>query len=213
MHKNKYPKPDYKYWAKAETWSQNKAAFLLHGIDPDHYPDINLGLRNVPSEFDEVKKTFKILHSIPWSQRHSQYYHPNVGISPIAIVNEALDKKLPISAALKKLISERYKKELEREGRLQQSEDNTGNQDKSLANRERNNYLKGIGLLVALLIDEKIKSSRNSNTKLSASQIARLITEKAEDLELDASGLKSFDRKITEAIELLNQESNTVISL
>lgn len=56
--KIKFPKPDYKYWARAETWSQQKAAFLLHGIDPEKYTDVKLE-KELRVEFEEVKKTYR----------------------------------------------------------------------------------------------------------------------------------------------------------
>lgn len=216
MNKNKNPKPDYKYWAKAETWSQSKAALLLHGIDPDKYPSLNLGMKETPPELDEAKKTFKIIRSIPWMDRHKQYYYPNVGISPVAILAEANLKNLPFPAPLRKLIQKRHAVEMEFKNIVHPKShiEPLGNpKSTSLANRERNNYLKAIGLLAALLIDEKIKSSKNPQLRLSASQIARLIVEKAEALEIDATGLKSIDRKITDGIELLNQEGKIAINL
>lgn len=216
MNIKKHPKPDYKYWAKAETWSQSKAALLLHGIDPDKYPSLNLGMRETPLELDAAKKTFKIIRSIPWMERHKGYYYPNIGISPVAILAEANLKNLPFPAPLKKLIQKRFEVEMKFKNLIhpQTHIEPVGNPKRpSLANRERNNYLKAIGLLAALLIDEKVKSSKNSQARLSASQIARLIIEKAEVLELDASGMKSIDRKITEAVELLNQEGKIVINL
>ena len=212
----KHPKPDYKHWAKAETWSQSKAALLLHGIDPDKYPSLNLGMKETPPELDAAKKTFKIIRSIPWMERHREYYYPNVGISPVAILAEARLKNLPFPAPLRKLIQKRFEIEMEFKNLVHPKThiEHVGNPKiTSVASRERNNYLKAIGLLAALLIDEKIKSSKNPQLRLSASQIARLIVEKAEVLELDASGLKSIDRKITEAVELLNQEGKTVINL
>lgn len=224
MTKKKYPKPDYKYWAVAETWSQNQAAFLLHGIDPNKYPEVRLLEKEIPSEFKEVKMTYSLLRSVPWSKRHPEYYFANVGISPIAIIYEATSKNLHIPAQLRKLIAKRYeqetalKKEMEEENYPQEhqaSEQAQQNklQEQPLVNRERNNYLKGIGILVSLLIDEKAKSSRNSGIKYSAAQIVRLMMDKAQNLGVDQEGLKSFDRKITEAMELLNLESNTEIGL
>lgn len=209
MIKKKYPKPDYKYWASAETWSQNKAAFLLHGIDPDSYLDVQLSSKNVPEEFKEVQKTFRILRSVPWQHRHPQYYFCNVGVSPVAIIFEAIKKNLHMPAILKRLIRERFEKEkIINEAESDEEEISSSKRvDKPLINRERNNYLKAIGLLIRLLIDEKIKSSKNNNLKLSASQITRLLIEKAEKLDIDTNGIISFDRKITEAMDLIDQDA------
>lgn len=211
MTNKKHSKPDYKYWAAKDAWSQNKAAFLLHGMDPDMYSKIDLR-SDKSKEFAEVKKTFEIIHSIRWRERYPGYHFANVGVSPIVVYVEVLDKNLRMPAVLKKLLHKRYEKECEKHRKTEEQNTNS-RQEQTLANRERNNYLKSIGLLVSLLIDEKIKSSRNPNLKVSASQLTKLIVEKAEDLGLETSGLKSFDRKITEAVELINQEANTEIAL
>lgn len=213
MNKKKYPKPDYKFWAAKDSWSQTKTAFLLHGIDPDMFSKVDFRGDKSPSEFAEVKKTFDIIHSIPWKDRYPHYHFPNVGISPIVIIVEVLEKNLRIPAPLKKLLMKRLEQEKVRLRKLDEDKNKNNNQEQALVNRERNNYLKSIGLLIALLVDEKVKSSRNPDLKLSASQIARLIVEKAEFLGMETSGLKSFDRKISEAVELINQEANTEIAL
>lgn len=82
-----------------------------------------------------------------------------------------------------------------------------------MASRERKSYIKGIGLLVLIIKELKEKISRNTEIKLSALQISQMLIDKAQSLEIDIDGLKSFDRKISEAIELINQEANTEITL
>lgn len=214
--KIKFPKPDYKYWARAETWSQQKAAFLLHGIDPEKYTDVKLE-KESRVEFEEVRKTYRILRSVPWRERHPGYYFANVGVHPVAIICEAVKKDLHIPAVLRKLVAKRYQQELDFRNEINetdnQEEKPSSDQDQELSPRERNNYLKAIAVLITLLLDEKMKSSRNASNKYSASQISRLMLDKAESLNLDTNGIKSFDRKITEALELLNQETNLAIDL
>lgn len=136
---------------------------------------------------------------------------------PVAIICEAVKKDLHVPAVLRKLVAKRYQQELDFRNETNetnnQEEKQSSDQDQELNPRERNNYLKVIAVLITLLLDEKSKSSRNSGSKYSASQISRLITDKAELLGIDTNGLKSFDRKITEALELLNQETNVAIDL
>jgi hypothetical protein len=76
-----------------------------------------------------------------------------------------------------------------------------------LSSRERKNLLKAIGILVKLLTDEKGKSTRTKQgEKISSLQISQMMIDKANDLGIQIEGLKSFDRKITEALELLTEE-------
>lgn len=57
-------------------------------------------------------------------------------------------------------------------------------------------------------IDTKAKSSLRKNAiKLSSLQIAQLMLDKVEELGIKADGIKSFDRKITEAIQLIDEET------
>lgn len=80
--------------------------------------------------------------------------------------------------------------------------------EQSLLSRERKNLLKAIGILVHLLTDQKERSLRSHDKKprLSALQISQMMIEKAEHLGVEIEGLKSFDRKITETLELLQEE-------
>lgn len=93
MTKVKFPKPDYKFWAKKETWSLHQAALLLHGIDPLQNRSLRLTAKNIPPEFNEVLKTYLLLQSVPWRERHTEYYLYGSGAHPIAIIFEA-DKKI-----------------------------------------------------------------------------------------------------------------------
>lgn len=104
-------------------------------------------------------------------------------------------------------IENRYQQE------INQILDSIEGKESALITRERNNLLKGIGLLVSILLDEKEKHSKNSDIRISASQIARLMMNKAEYLGIDQEGLKSFDRKITAAVALINQDTDKQIIL
>lgn len=183
----KFPKPDYKFWAAAETWSINQAALVLHGIDPHQYRSLRLAKNNIPAEFAEVQKTYLLLRSVPWQDRHFRYYFPNQGIHPVAVFYEAKVKGIPIPSELHQLIAQRFDLETkaEKENRPDENEVNitseeNPNKEQPLINRERKNLLKAIGILVKLLIDEKEKSTRsNQGTKISALQILQLMLDKA----------------------------------
>lgn len=211
-------KPNYEAWVKHATWHFNATAFLLNGIDPNAYKSIRLNHTNIPPEFEQARQTRSLLDSIPWKDQYKDFYLKNYGVTPPAMIAILAKRGVEIPTQLHQLVEEHYQHELIQiramlERNAAGTPDIMHDQESVIGNRERNNYLKAIGLLTALLIDEKIKSSKNPQLRLSASQIARLIMEKAETLELDASGLKSIDRKITEAVELLNQEGKTAINL
>lgn len=206
--------PDYKFWAAAETWSINQAALLLHGIDPHQHRSLRLAEKNIPAEFLEVQKTYVLLRSVPWQHRHCNYYFPYQGVHPIAVLYEAKTKSLPCPPDLHKLIAQRYaiETELKKEDVPVENQDSISPKEKAtqeqpLISRERKNLLKAVGILVKLLIDEKEKSTRsNHGTKISALQILQLMLDKADALGVEIEGLKSFDRKITESLELLDEE-------
>lgn len=62
--------------------------------------------------------------------------------------------------------------------------------------------------MVKLLLDTDLgKRAYVRGQKPSAFQITQLLLEKAEALGMETEGLKSMDRKITEALELLAEES------
>ncbi|MBS0351805.1 MAG: hypothetical protein JSR33_11605 [Proteobacteria bacterium] len=49
--------PDYIWWAKADYWSLEDAALLLHGIDPISCRPLGIGETEIPLGFREVHKT------------------------------------------------------------------------------------------------------------------------------------------------------------
>ncbi len=224
MTELKYPKPDYKHWAKMDTWSLHQSAFLLHDIDPLEVRGVKLTAKKLEPEFKEIQKTYLLLQGVPWRERHTYYYLSGTGTHPVAIIFEARKKDLPVPAKLLKLVRQRMKREenekieLEKIEKQQQEliaqreEKNADNNKKSLpeqslSSRERKNLLKAIGVLVNVLMDERAKSKHsNRGAKLSALQISQMMLEKAEHLGIEIEGLKSFDRKITEALELLQEE-------
>lgn len=222
MTKNISPKPDYKFWATKETWSLHQAALLLNGIDPLKNRSLRLTQKDLPQEFEESHKTYILLQSIPWRDRHANYYIYGVGAHPVAIIYEAKHKNLPIPTRLLKFVAKRYERELalkkehEEQEKLEQqkhaiSNDQTIQEQNSapasLTSRERKNLMKAIGVLVNVLMDEKMKSQRSGQkAKISALQISQMMLDKAQELGIEIEGLKSFDRKITEALDLLQEE-------
>lgn len=201
-------KPDYEKNAYKDVWSIKDFAMLLHDVCPDTYKSLRLeNDRTTPSGFEEIRSTYVMLKAIKWRDKYKKFHTRNGGNHPLAFINEAKIKGIPISDALWRSIERRHQQEMCEILKM------VDGKDSNLGARERNNLLKGIGILISVLIDEKVKSSRNTNLRLSASQLARLMIDKAEQLGVDAEGLKSFDRKITEAIELINQEATTEITL
>lgn len=202
--------PDYDHWAKMDAWSINQAAFLLHDIDPllDPIRSIRLGERVVPSQLESAQKTYAILRKIPWQQRYPNYYIQKSGTHPAAIVFEAIKKDLPLPKALYEAIaklSEYRRLEKENSTNGPKEIDEIKNIKQDLSTRERRNFLKTIGILVRLYFDKKSNFNRGDN-KLNAFKISQTILDKAQEIGLEAEGLKSLDRKITEALELLDEE-------
>lgn len=218
MTKITFEKPDYKHWATLDSWGINAFALLISGICPTKYRAVRLAYKDIPVGFEKAQKVFALLDSIPWARRYEKLYVPGKGGHPVIFFHEAINKKLPMPAVLRKAMENRYQRYksilpvLENQMPIIKKSDDVI-QKKFLANRERRTYTKAVGLLVLIIKELKEKVSRNSDIKLSALQVAQLLTEKAQSLNIDTDGLKSFDRKITEAIELLKQETNTEILL
>lgn len=219
MTKIKFDKPDYKHWAALDTWGINSFALLLNGICPEKYRAVRLAYTETPTGFEKAKKTFTLLDSIPWAMRYEKLYIRGKGGHPAIFMHEAINKNLHIPAPLRKAIEERYQRIRPTLPSLENQEQpithvvEGATLEQPLANRERKSYAKGVGLLVLIIKELKEKISRNAEIKLSALQVSQMLIEKAEILGLDSSGLKSFDRKITEAIALINQEANSEINL
>lgn len=202
----KTPKPDYKWWAKADSWSLKEAALLLHGIDPYQHRPLRLAERDIPPEFSKTQKTYLLLQSIPWKERYA--YHVGKGLCPLAVVAEAVDKELPLPKQLHDLVSTRFAAKKKTAKKDTSTSDPLENNNQPLSTRERRTFLKGVGILVKLLLDSNLsKKICSQGQKPSALQIAQLMLDKAEEIGMELEGLKSMDRKITEALALLAEES------
>lgn len=194
-------KPDYTYWAKMDTWGLKDATLLLHDIEPMQFSGLNFLASDLPSNFYEMKKTYHILKKVPWETRYGyKKIYP-----PVTILREAISKDLSFPEALLAAVQARNPNEKI----FDRVEKPTAKTNEQLSNRERRNLLRAIGLLVTLYIDEKNKPTlRRESFKPSASQLAQRLIEKAEYLGIETEGIKSVDRKITEALQLLEDETN-----
>ena len=75
--------------------------------------------------------------------------------------------------------------------------------------RERKNLLRSLGIVIRLWLGDEKHSPRYWYAhQLNAFQIAQTILEQAQQMGLPTPGLKSLDRKITEAMTLLDAESD-----
>jgi len=204
MFKNK--KLDYAWWAKMDSWALKESAFLLHDIDPHLYRSFRLAEADIPPGLEEIQRTYWLLQSIAWKERHS--YHTGKGLHPLAVVSEAANKELPLPKQLYGFVMERFGGTALLTTKSTTPEKVSVVSDQPLSTRERRAFLKAIGVLVKLLLDSNLGSRVCvRGQKPSAFQIAQLILEKAESLGMETEGLKSMDRKITEALELLAEES------
>lgn len=211
-------KADYKQWLIASTWNMNQAAYLLSGFNPNPY---RLADAIVPPELKKAKLLHTLLTRVPWRDEYPAHYFPNLGIRPAAIIHFAVKKNLKVPKVLFRLVSatpeyqqiEREVNELVMTANSYSPSENKLSEIKSqkenqwLTTRERRTFLKAMGLLIRLHFDDKKLTPRYSRGgKLNAYQIAQDILDKAQELGVEIEGLKSLDRKISEALELLDEE-------
>ncbi|MFT3742414.1 MAG: hypothetical protein QM752_07135 [Gammaproteobacteria bacterium] len=221
-------KPDYKFWAKKDTWTIKEAALLLHRREPFNHRSLRINNRDIPTEFLTVQKTYFLLNSVPWWGRYNENGY--TGIHPYSILTEAINKELPIPSALLSVVKKRFEREQQKAESIQE-DSNLGPvkeasspmavmdapqkiieepivHESSLTTRERRNLLKTIGILVYLLIGDEGKRSPRycRGNKLNVYRIADTLTKKAQDLGLELVGLKSLNRKLSEALEMIEEE-------
>jgi hypothetical protein len=218
-------KPNYRWWAKMEVWTLKQAALLLHGMDPHKYRSLKPYVNNLPPEYADLQKTYFVLHQFPWEETYSDYYYRGKGIHPVAIVHLAITQKLPLPKRLKKWVAERFHRETSSETderdipstfapyasavKYHPPQPTIIQKNFGFTARERKNLLRGLGILVLLLFDDENSSPRYFYAnKLNAYQIMQTIIEKAQRRGINTKGLKSLDRKITEALALLEAEQD-----
>lgn len=217
----KHPRPNYHWWVNLEIWTLTQATLLLHGMDPNQHESLKPYAKNLPPEHAQLKKTYLILQQYPWEQRLPQYYYAGKGMHPVAIISLAIHNKLPLSKRLRKLVAERF----HRENQHKKKEINVQklfepylpvispplprvtSRTTGFTARERKNLLRCLGILVRISMGDEHTSPRHWYADhLNAYQITQTILEKAQKMGLSTKGLKSLDRKITEAMALLAAE-------
>jgi hypothetical protein len=217
----KRQRPNYHWWVNVEIWTLTQATLLLHGLDPNQHKSLKPYAKNLLPEYTKLKKTYLILQQYPWEQRLPQYYYAGKGIHPVAIISLAIHNQLPLSKRLKKLVAERFHRENEQKTKeidiqqlfspcfpvTQPSPPKAISRTVGFTARERKNLLRCLGILIRISMGDEHTSPRHWYADhLNAYQIAQTILEKAQKMGISTKGLKSLDRKITEAMALLYSE-------
>lgn len=201
---NTITKPDYVFWCKCDEWTFKDAALLLHGFEPLNWKRAKFNVGKVPDEpeLHEAYKTFLLLKYATWK---GMGLITNNSTHPYAIQEIARYKDLPFPQEITKHLEARRIREEENPHpsrflnttHQEMEVPAEKNKDVSAHARERRNLLKTIGLLILIL---------EGNKNLSASQLKNIILEQAEHLNIETDGLKSIDRKISEAMAIINTE-------
>ena len=199
--------PDYNFWCKLDKWSFKQAALLLHELDPFRFESIRFNMSAFPEnpDLNDTYKTFLILKKTKLGES-SHSLHPK------DFIKIAFEKKLYICPNFMEAIKNEHLLENMTESKkenvtITETTGNTGNTEtnKNLTTRERHTLLKALGLMTRILTKHspKFKIKDRPNT----SQILLALLEEAERLNINPDGLKSVDRKLTEALELLEEET------
>lgn len=217
-------RPQYHWWAyRMEVWTLKQATLLLHGLDPNQHRCLKPYAHNLPPEYASLQKTYLVLSQYPWEDYLADYYFPEKGIHPIAIISVAIQKKLPLPKRLRKTVIERFQRENQAQmmgieiptvlapyiSELAPTQQKMIQYTRTLGftARERKNLLRSLGIVIRLWVGDEKRSPRYWYAHhLNASQIAQMILEQAQQMGLPTQGLKSLDRKITEAMMLLDTE-------
>jgi hypothetical protein len=103
--------PDHAFWSKLDAWSYRDAALLLCGFDPDRVRGLGIRLdgREVPAEFSEASKVYRILKSTADKSQPT--------VHPFTVIEHALGKGLPLPGLLLEAVRERFSHERKRAGR------------------------------------------------------------------------------------------------
>lgn len=195
--------PDYAFWSKLETWTLKNAALLLHAFDPLEYRQVKFNLREIPNapELKDVYKTFLILENVIANKQ--PYYANNSGI-PLNIIYAVVEQKeLSIPKQLKLMLDKRFQREEAEKQAIKAKHPF----NKEVFTRERRNFLKYIGLLSHGLMNWKHpRYEFRLSDRPNAYNINQFVLDMAEKLKVNKDGLKSGNRKVTEALELLEEE-------
>lgn len=202
MERKEKSSPDYTCWSKLDTWTLKDAALLLHALDPLEYRQVKFNLREVPKEpvLKETYKTFLILNNVTRNHRYSE--HTGIPIEMIYAIIE--QKELPFPKALKTLLEARFQRKFEAE----QAAIARHPSNREISTRERRNFLKQMALIVHVLMDARHpRYEFLLSERANAYSIAQAMLDKAKQLGVETNGLKSANRKIAEALELLQEEA------
>lgn len=218
-------KPDYRWWARMEVWTLKQASLLLHDMDPHSYRSLKPYVNDLPPQYADLQKTYFALHQFPWEESCREYYYRGKGIHPFAVVHLAISQKLPLPKRLKKLVVERFHREKQMENDGYDIHSTLASEASALkytlpkphiiqrnfgfTPRERKNLLRALGILVLLMFNDENSSARYYYAnKLNAHQIMQTILDRARRRGISTKGLKSLDRKITEAMGILEAEQD-----
>lgn len=119
------------------------------------------------------------------------------------------EKELSIPEPLSDYLKKRYQRELTARHVQEVTNLSTDSQahNRELSTRERRTLLKALGIMTLLLVDDPKRSSQfKLNERPNASQIAQAVLDKAASMNIDVEGIKSLNRKIKEALDLLVEE-------
>ncbi len=97
--------PDYGFWSRLDAWSYRDAALLLCGFDPDRArgSGIRLDRREIPLQYTEASKVYRILRSAAVPGEHAAH--------PFTLIEHALRNGLPLPAPLLEAVRERFRRE------------------------------------------------------------------------------------------------------
>ncbi len=197
---NQKSRPDYGHWSKYDKWDFKEAAMLLHNLEPSDYLKVRFNSKDVPlePELKEAHKTFLILKKCD-AFGYSNFAHPK------KILSVVCEKALDIPEDLLKEFVTQEEREQNFKNRLERKK--TAVSSNELSTRERNVFLKAVALMAHMLV---LRTPRfQVNNRPNPHQIAQAVMEKAESMGVDTMGLKSFERKITEALIFLEEEKES----
>lgn len=197
-------KPDFSYWIRQTTWTLEEAALIINGIEPARGGDASLLFNDKKAKPPhKLQTTYELLKKVP---RNFHYQQEGL-ISPHTAIHIANENELlhwEFDDAILKAQTDYIKEE---EMKFKGIDDKE--YDEFLASRERRNLLKTIGIFVKIFVAEKRYSPKYlRGDTINASQISKMLIEKAESLGIETEGLKSLNRKITAALDILDEESN-----
>jgi hypothetical protein len=211
--------PDYEFWSKLDRWNFKEAALLLQDIDPLEYKQVQFSTKALPDqpELKEAYKTFLLLKKTSSDGYRSMNSH---SASPQEIYMIAFRKGLAIPEKLAACLKSQEQREQENRFLLQSNAANNSAQilaknqatignieNKELSTRERKSLLKSIGILTLLLTENSKSSAQFTlSNRPNAFRITEAVITKAEAIGVSTEGLKSLDRKIKDALDLLEEE-------